>query len=1462
MSWRVIGRTDEGGVRKQYTVIGGLTKREAESWRKTEDPRSQVSVGVEEERPDLPPSRVIGPTPSEAGLELQRRRIIREKKAAAPPVVRSKKPTITYGGLRTDATAAQVAKAQREGASYYVGGKKISTTREIGFTPTGGIYNIPSGAIYTPGYSKLLSKPTGKETAADIIMKYRGQKIDISKLPPGSLIEGRPIKDYADLLLSPGSAALGAAAARVAHQKELARIPTTKQAIAESLLSRQEREFDVSKGIISVKPQKDFGEKFTHAFITDRTGFESQLGTGFPKWYATTPVVSSAYLFGKDIKTKVKGYEGIERLSPTEYAKFLEKEGKIEFYPKAKRPFGDSPGFHIFQPISKKRIIGISPELDKTYPGTRPYVTAHELIHARTPKILFDIEKLLKIPYRYQLTEYIARRGMKEKGKEGFRTTPIPTIILGEIYTRRKEIISGAKFGAYPLTAPFEFSSKVFTKYISPTLTKAETGLGKTAEELYFKSPLTRRFAIDAPGFEKPEKISQPTKEQYSPDSLQQISQYLGFHDLGEKPKKIIKVSKDIGYAGAGLGVGIASKVIGFAKFSGEHPLATTAMVATGGWATKYIGKFGVPSLFIGSSALTAPSGQKLRTGLEVAGTFGLIPLLAKPVRAAKATPGRIIGVLERRRATERVITEAEGIPYKARPGMESLTRIVPATIRKTPAVEFLKRERQLPSVASQRAKAKGLETAAEKQIQRLEREGTGDIIGTVPKGLLAVRPTTGADFRGISRVPPKEPITITKKGNILFKELGIEEAGILKPDRIPKKIRFSMGSYILGTQTVDLGVSFKQPKIIKYEKISPTRKVGTIETIDFSRPIPVSRIKGRATPEQYALFLEGRGEIKYDPFVSSKLLGKDIGGIYLKKGEVYTDKPAIAISTNFAKYVGGTKLREKAITHELIHYKTPKSILEFGESGKRFELPYRLQPAEIVSYSLQGYFGKRGFKVPIGTQLPTRLQIGEGTIRKEGPLRFEYPRERLTEKVIQAEAPRVGISPTRLQTGLQTYAGKTVSIGRYFSGFLEKKGIFDPLFSFRKSLFYRKLPSGKIEVKELSRAGDIIRKYQTEYSPEIIKIDPQKYIQTKRFRKEGFDVGKKTEEMSYFDLRKIIKGAEFKIAAKSKEFTMGRDIQKSIMGKAKQTVSQIDKAGYQREYTRVGDIATLEIKPSDIKYAIQPTYKPSIRELSTEKVMGELVTAEKSIKRPPLYTQRADVGEMDIMLAYKKSRYKPIKKISKGVSERFNKAMFSSFAKSKAGAVSLVNIQREIGKPIEIYAQEPILKQQAGTQIRLPISRESILGIPRGRQAPKVFPFAKQKRKEITKPKYEIISKVKQPVLSIQKDIPTLRKNIISKSMIESMTKTPAKSLSRGKSLSKTAQKTIQKTLQKQKVAQRLSRRPSRRAKTKKIISPPEIPTKLIPPIMFFPKKPKLKKKKKKQAFGYFYRGYKILGF
>src|SRR3990167_8162973 len=178
--------------------------------------------------------------------------------------------------------------------------------RAVGRTETGGIYNIPRTAIYSAGYSKYLGgKPTGEEKAAEIIQQYRRQAIDTSKLPRGSIVEGKPVDEIPQAVLEPSPVALGNIAHRVQYEREARQQPTPKAEFMTSLFGRQGREVEVSdRGMVSVMPTARIAGG-ARGIATEPTGFESQLGTGIPKWYATGKI-GKAYVFGRELGEKVK----------------------------------------------------------------------------------------------------------------------------------------------------------------------------------------------------------------------------------------------------------------------------------------------------------------------------------------------------------------------------------------------------------------------------------------------------------------------------------------------------------------------------------------------------------------------------------------------------------------------------------------------------------------------------------------------------------------------------------------------------------------------------------------------------------------------------------------------------------------------------------------------------------------------------------------------------------------------------------------------------------------------------------------------------------------------------------------------------------------------------------------------------------------------------------------------------
>ncbi|MDP3765293.1 MAG: hypothetical protein Q8R04_02170, partial [Nanoarchaeota archaeon] len=103
--------------------------------------------------------------------------------------------------------------------------------------------------------------------------------------------------------------------------------------------------------------------------------------------------------------------------------------------------------------------------------------------------------------------------------------------------------------------------------------------------------------------------------------------------------------------------------------------------------------------------------------------------------------------------------------------------------------------------------------------------------------GLIAVRKTPGAE-PGISKIPSPEPTTLTKKGNIIFKELGIEEGGILKAEFKTKKkpttpadisiavfgIESKGRAFVVGGKTPE-GLQLGTPRLSKRLQLSELRE-------------------------------------------------------------------------------------------------------------------------------------------------------------------------------------------------------------------------------------------------------------------------------------------------------------------------------------------------------------------------------------------------------------------------------------------------------------------------------------------------------------------------------------------------------------------------------------------------------------------------------------------------------------
>lgn len=140
------------------------------------------------------------------------------------------------------------------------------------------------------------------------------------------------------------------------------------------------------------------------------------------------------FMFGKKARTTLtgakiydaevdQGFKYIDdaikttTLTPIEYAKKLQSEGKLEI------KYKDLPMNTAAQirTGTKPALLEISEHLRKTE-GEKFFqeVIAHEIVHYKTPEILFKIEEILNIPYKLSPTEFIAYKLEKRLGKKGF----------------------------------------------------------------------------------------------------------------------------------------------------------------------------------------------------------------------------------------------------------------------------------------------------------------------------------------------------------------------------------------------------------------------------------------------------------------------------------------------------------------------------------------------------------------------------------------------------------------------------------------------------------------------------------------------------------------------------------------------------------------------------------------------------------------------------------------------------------------------------------------------------------------------------------------------------------------------------------------------------------------------------------------------------------------------------------
>jgi len=449
--------------------------------------------------------------------------------------------------------------------------------------------------------------------------------------------------------------------------------------------------------------------------------------------------------------------------------------------------------------------------------------------------------------------------------------------------------------------------------------------------------------------------------------------------------------------------------------------------------------------------------------------------------------------------------------------------------------------------------------------------------------------------------------------------------------------------------------IKFKEAEAQYFDFVSPytktTEKIGSALTFGFGKPKEERGWKGTA---QYAI---------------EQILNFPVSAGYLI---LFTGKKAELVGTG----LGLTETRKSTI--EELGFGAPKRTLQqfiptspeglatlgttvtFGVLKARAQIKAGRAPTVTEKINLKSKI----YKPPVEETLKTATTGKRGTIqtiekgilaRKEGPVKFEYPRRQVVEKVRGKSSSSVTVSKGTIENIGRNLKVNTVQVGRNVYGTI-RGGKYD--------IVFQKTPKGKLKVTYLEKPKvrgkfgreiesylkekygyeeAIIKKTKTiDYEPE--KISVQKTIGLKKTDLKQIDIGKNIEGEITYGTRIRQKLGEYKIIGKSKEFIKGRDIKKTVAGKAESKFQQMDIAGKQYEIVTTGSGKIITIREPDIKYAIQPSYKPNIKIYDYDIKVGGVEPIIEYIHRPKLVTQRKTAFASEIKYTFEQSRIKPIK--------------------------------------------------------------------------------------------------------------------------------------------------------------------------------------------------------------------------
>lgn len=552
-------------------------------------------------------------------------------------------------------------------------------------------------------------------------------------------------------------------------------------------------------------------------------------------------------------------------------------------------------------------------------------------------------------------------------------------------------------------------------------------------------------------------------------------------------------------------------------------------------------------------------------------------------------------------------------------------------------------------------------------------------------KNLAMWEATAYKETRG--KVLPEAGRSLVETGKYLISPEGLANitlGALLKGRADYKAGKFAGVAVKLKTTTV-------KPPIQENIRLAVMGKKGNIKSMDVSTDISWTVQGKRVTPITYGKILASEGKIGFQvpEIVYSQKGGLANGRIIYWKtplievaSKEYVFDPTATWTANMGRMTGMmTKPRsivqmDLTASHEIIH---------FNYRGIRINaqdiLPYRARPSEMIAYGLQQRYATKGFKVSPArinqfyqaTKETVTAKAGEG-------LMFKYPRMQILDKARGMNAPTVSITKGTI------IKGSTFKIGKFKIASSEQKYNVFATTTGRKTagimvgknmdIFFQKTGKGDVLIKYLKKdiaEGKLIREFKGQlysktpaasrefavesfvkgvksvpYSPMEMNFKVKNVLSKTEFKKGQFDILKKVDTDNFAKVTRFAtRERTYNVAAGQKDFIGYRDVSRSFRGWAKTSLTQRDISGSGWETITLNNklLSVREIV-GDIKYRLQPTWKPNTKVYKTTDAGAGLQQIGVSRIRPPLETRRFNVFKSESLYKGYISRPKPFKSL------------------------------------------------------------------------------------------------------------------------------------------------------------------------------------------------------------------------